>query len=346
MLVTRIVLLSVGLIAPLFVLPHLKRLFSVRLVFFYPLALFCVVTFFSSMQHPNIVTIIELSTLIASILIAQAIEQTTHDRVGKAVLLAASIILAESLVRLAGRAAGVDWLWLSPPNLGWRVLLLAGDWMDYTQPMLMALPLVFHRARRNRWWCVWLGAFLIALFFSGQRSAWLAALFVLLILPKGKQQWMISTTCIAIFLCLFVLWRDLIFVDRTTHEGGGTLLVAVSSDMSRSAMWKQAKDLWLDYPLLGVGYGNYKIGECATYCAYHAHNQALDILTKTGIVGFTIWGWILYEVGKHIRGKEQLSLILAMGILAIFGQVYWVVWLSLALKKDLAQKMAHICDSV
>jgi O-antigen ligase len=326
MLIARWVLISLGVIAPFAALPYLKRmkLFSVGVPFAFPLVLFLIVASLSSLLHPNVIAMIELAELAG-----QTIASRFEPR--RWIPVAAHLVMVESLARLIGRLSGVYWLWITPAGLGWRVQLLACDWMVYTQIILLTLPEVYERARRERLWLLWLAAFEVVLFFSGQRSAWLAALVMVLILCR-KNDVAIVSMYLAAFMVMGIAWGDLVFEDRDAHAAYTTMIQVVMSDMSRFSMWKHALQEFWSSPLIGSGLGSYIIGDCRVYCAIHAHNVFLDILAKSGLVGAALWIWALFKTAKTMTTSRALALFAGMIILSLFGQVYWIIWLSVIMK--------------
>nr|WP_320013642.1 O-antigen ligase family protein [uncultured Desulfobacter sp.] len=67
----------------------------------------------------------------------------------------------------------------------------------------------------------------------------------------------------------------------------------------RIITWRGGFDLGSDHIFFGVGPGNflYKIGEYAQRVKYHsAHNIAIDIFAESGVVGFLIYGILIFSV--------------------------------------------------
>jgi len=98
----------------------------------------------------------------------------------------------------------------------------------------------------------------------------------------------------------------------------------------REAAWQMFKT----HPLAGVGYGNYGYRyneyrpESAPFInAYvRAHNQYLEILAETGVLGFgaflVLTGHLLFLVGKVLRYSHDTSLkILALGLAASLAAI-------------------------
>lgn len=96
--------------------------------------------------------------------------------------------------------------------------------------------------------------------------------------------------------------------------------------VERLAHWQAAYDMASDHSLLGVGLGNYE----AAYARYglpswpralgHAHNDYLNLLAETGVVGLTCylaaWGMIGWLT---LRALRQSNLILNGMVLGLAG---------------------------
>ncbi len=74
--------------------------------------------------------------------------------------------------------------------------------------------------------------------------------------------------------------------NSIVNFGGGAHVMAAGSDSERMYFWSNIIKVWRDYPVLGTGFANIylfnpKIGS--------AHNQYLDILLRTGLIGLVIY---------------------------------------------------------
>lgn len=82
--------------------------------------------------------------------------------------------------------------------------------------------------------------------------------------------------------------------EATLQNLDGT--VNVDSTKRRYLLAKAAWEMFLEYPLFGVGVGNYYY-ECRRYEAIYAgraHNMYLEIMAETGIVGFFLFTGIIW----------------------------------------------------
>ena len=96
---------------------------------------------------------------------------------------------------------------------------------------------------------------------------------------------------------------------------------------SRFALWVAAEDIWAKNPLFGVGIAehidkknefarkNKKFGFLSKI--KHFHNSFLEILTQFGLVGLSLFLYILYLISK-IPIKSRFIKILKISLLSIF----------------------------
>lgn len=141
----------------------------------------------------------------------------------------------------------------------------------------------------------------LALLFSFTRGIWLAVpIAVLIILAIRRWMWALVMSVVggASVVGLAAAWPALQSRLLQALEG---------ADSERVWIWKANWQMFLDHPLLGVGYNHnvqlisqyyQKIGAPAGLLESHAHNQYLQILTGTGVIGFLFYisFWILLLV--------------------------------------------------
>jgi putative inorganic carbon (HCO3(-)) transporter len=95
------------------------------------------------------------------------------------------------------------------------------------------------------------------------------------------------------------------------------------TEFGRLAAWQAAVSMFLEHPLLGVGYGNYKFLSAdlvpgALPGTLEAHNLYLELLAETGLVGFLSIGALLgaffFLSLKAVHKQDPLSRIIAFGV--------------------------------
>jgi len=360
----RIILTIVGMMLPalLLVVGVPRRWFRAALPYDLPLALYlgyvATTTVYHAPEWSNATRLVAANSLMLMLICTLAIlyhartNQTarTHEDTEQSMIALALLIALESGVHLIGRTAGIATLWIGDTT-SWRVQLIACDWMIYTQIILAALPLIAARAHNNARWHIVIALMSLVLFWSGQRSAWIAAAAIAAI------HWLHHRTPrttaaiaghIAIFALCFALWSPLILADRanyarthppaaahTTPTDTPTAAATLTTDMSRGKMWRTALDAWSRSPIIGTGH--YEIGSLdAGSIAYHPHNLPLEILTKHGIVGMLLWLWLLSTAAQAQKNWHPTAIAWAASfiILSLFALTLWVVWLYLITQKS------------
>jgi O-antigen ligase len=152
------------------------------------------------------------------------------------------------------------------------------------------------------------------IFFNGTRAIWFIFLLLLPILffqlyPKKG---------IVYFLIILLLAGSCMFQIDATRQRFSTIAdMQYQSNSERLLMWGSAWNMFRDYPLTGVGIGNYKnlyfekyINPKTVEHLGHAHNVPLQLLAETGVIGFlgyaVFFGYVLFESFKRWRRREDL----------------------------------------
>jgi O-antigen ligase len=168
---------------------------------------------------------------------------------------------------------------------------------------LALVPLVLGRVRRERLAVVALFAVMpiVALFLSASRGGivsfcvQLALLAYLLLRRRGLGKHLLSVAVVLLAALLMVTWL-----------GVGQILERFSSFQSlevtegkRAAMRRGAWHMFLDHPLAGTGLGTFQIVYPPYETLYdgkivnHAHNDYLEALAETGLLGGFCGAWFL-----------------------------------------------------
>lgn len=154
--------------------------------------------------------------------------------------------------------------------------------------------------QKGKWKLLLVEAFLTAsLLCAGMRmpviAVFLAILFLLFMqTPREKRK----KICVGIFVCgVLVLCVTVVFIDQlraipligrmmTSVE---TLLNGGDVTSGRSKLYRHAWELFLQNPIVGIGWGNYRntvVGTVTYETPFDVHNIFLQLLCETGIVGF------------------------------------------------------------
>ena len=146
----------------------------------------------------------------------------------------------------------------------------------------------------------------LAVFLSFTRGIWVGATFGLLFacFLKNRKLGLSAVAFVgALVTLLFFSWPQfhdrVVFVFNASHN----------YDQDRVWLWKANWQMFLDHPLLGVGFGEYKnvlrgyfdgLGAPAGQMESHAHNQYLHVLAGTGFLGFLIYGSFILSLLKKV----------------------------------------------
>jgi O-antigen ligase len=223
-------------------------------------------------------------------------------------------------------------------------------------PLALAVTIWGGERTGNREWPVfllavgYLGVGMAALFAAQSRGAWVGFVgaAVVTVVARSKRAAMALTIALAVGIMLVLagslslsLLPDSALQDVVVQRFVEALSIVTIEDVAavevtdanfatieRLAHWQAAREMWRDYPWLGVGFGNYG----AVYPAYavggwldplgHAHNYPLNLGAEAGLVGMTLYliFWILtFRVAclavYRSRGFEQAVAVGGLGIL-------------------------------
>lgn len=234
----------------------------------------------------------------------------------------------------------------TPAYLNWTIPLSAA--------IAAASSLVFNpQARYGQWLlgCALIGLFLAFALVGGARATLLAAVAALLVPtllvgPRaGKGALFVPKIQILALLALLALAVYIAYLlasgQITTTLGRFFSLAhyietkGISLRHERLSYWQQALVFWSWSPLFGHGLGSFSI----LYSGWeipgtHPHNILLEILCDLGLVGFTLFAFLLVVALRHIRiarlRSDPLFLAVVMLLLAHLG-VLAMVHLELAL---------------
>jgi len=165
------------------------------------------------------------------------------------------------------------------------------------------VPLVLGKVRRERWFIVGLFAVVPigALFFSASRggivsfAVELGVIAVWLVLRRIAGRQLLSAAAVLLLAFLMVSWLGV----RQALERFSTMQ---SLEVTRGKRTSMAADTWhifLDHPFLGTGLGTLQDVFPPYETLYdgkvvnHTHNDYLEALAETGIVGGIFCAWFL-----------------------------------------------------
>lgn len=168
---------------------------------------------------------------------------------------------------------------------------------------LMAFGLAFYSEGNKKARIVW-GAvaalFLIALLLIGKRQTLLfGALAVVIVFLLSNQKGKIRILLLAagvLALCGLIAMQFVPGIERTLlrffSSFGSEDIGEVTS--SRDVIWGAAASGWLERPLFGYGWGAFSYQFTETNTVHVAHNEVLDLLYNSGIVGAVVFIFCIF----------------------------------------------------
>jgi probable O-glycosylation ligase (exosortase A-associated) len=165
-----------------------------------------------------------------------------------------------------------------------------------------------------------LAAFLVSIVFTGSRGAFVGLLATIIyLLLKEKKLIMGSVVLAMLAVPAYYLVSDS-YVERIES------ISEYEEDESvgiRFQLWRAAIDMVADYPIFGIGTGNFPNAYGGTYRAkdsqnlyWSPHNVFIQIITEMGLVGFTIYilfiasiFWINIRTRKLLEQLEDQKIL-------------------------------------
>lgn len=175
-------------------------------------------------------------------------------------------------------------------------------------------------------------ASLEAFLFTGVRGAWLgvvvALLYAVLFYVRNTKQVMVMLLVSGLLTGGLIAYQPY-FKDRILSIGARAEL---SRDL-RFAFFQSAINMWKDYPVLGIGMGNYPKLYYEKYILpeatnieqkfIHCHNNFLQFLAEEGIVGFLAFSaltlYLLYWGWRNRKNEYGMTVLLVTLSGTIFG---------------------------
>jgi len=147
--------------------------------------------------------------------------------------------------------------------------------------------------------------FFIGLILSKTRGAWLGFIFAILVLgyTKGKK---IILTSLVILLVVFMLLPTQ-FANRFMSSFNLEYNLHTNrSNSVRIGLWNSAFNMFLDNPVNGVGYENFKDSYIRKYkiegipAFSHSHNNILNFAAELGIFGLLSFSYLMILILKNL----------------------------------------------
>jgi O-antigen ligase len=150
----------------------------------------------------------------------------------------------------------------------------------------------------------------VAVIFSRSRGGILATAFTVFVLAvlaqfrARRKAWLVGLSIFLLIAVAYGLWIGLDPVLGRFEQMRGPQYFQFEGRLS---FWKDSMGLIWQYPLTGVGLGDFEIGfrrfqtSWVTYTVDHAHNDYVELAAETGLVGVALLFLpMLYLLGKMI----------------------------------------------
>lgn len=243
-------------------------------------------------------------------------------------LLIHSFCIATTIATLSGLCgAWFDYnpILMKPPMEGGRYGGLFGMVMNYAHNMsfflIIIAGLLIYRERVKQYVSVnflviVFAINLVGFYYSYTRGAWLAFL-------AGVPFFFFKSNLKKFFIFVF----SLILVGGIAYVVAGKNVIRPQSERDRIDQWKAAVYAFKERPVLGFGYLNFephsvpikqRYGFGSLRFSSHAHNNLLEILATTGIVGIVAFvAWMLFWF-KEVYSRDDVIAQIGLPFLVVF----------------------------
>jgi hypothetical protein len=204
------------------------------------------------------------------------------------------------------------------PGISWRLHGLSNH-ANAIGPMLGLGVLVELIAQPRRGRLVAIVALCCLLLLTQSKTS-LVALAVavpipMLVILRDRTGFQLSPalTFAALAWCLLFALSGVAVVGSLAVHTGHLPEEQLETLTGRTEIWRIVYDVWRDNPLFGYGPGLFDAGMQSVYQSalgwqvHHAHNQLVDILGRSGILGVLAWvGFVVLAVWSSVRRPARL----------------------------------------
>jgi len=227
---------------------------------------------------------------------------------------------------------------------GFHMAIMFGDIAIAMGVMSLASIKVFARTRLAALPYIAFLAGAIASILSSSRGGWIALIFALVPLyfyyrqGIGKKLFLILVAGITLLVMAYLIPQSEVrqrLYDIVTDLRQYNLGDVNTSIGARFEMWKAACMMFVEHPLLGVGYGNFQQGmadlialgkiDPSVQIYKHAHNEILHVFATQGIVGAVVllllYGAPLMFFARHLREDGLHRPFALAGLLLVLSYI-------------------------
>lgn len=152
-------------------------------------------------------------------------------------------------------------------------------------------------------------AFLSILLDGGRSAALAYSMFVagICIFNRAIRFKLLFTYC---FTCLIYL----LIMYSSSHFSSGVISIVRETTSGRYELWINALQCWLQSPLFGCGF--YQLDQYSGLPA-HPHNLFIQVLTETGLVGFSFLAYIIFTILRNISWNFKENYFVISAFIAV-----------------------------
>jgi O-antigen ligase len=201
--------------------------------------------------------------------------------------------------------------------------------------LALFLPLILIQSYQYKQWLRWLAVVLVltVILLSGTRSAWLMALFVMVMFwwhhVKGRRFLLLAKVLVLGVLGMTTLYfvsgdfQQRIERSAKIFQGDSQALDFALAD--RIPIWQTAINMYQAHPINGVGARAFRkayeshaeqddtwVSKQGT--GLHAHHWVLELLAETGTIGMMLFIMLLIVAVNHFKTKFQLNQVWPYGV--------------------------------
>lgn len=154
----------------------------------------------------------------------------------------------------------------------------------------------------------------LAVLLDGGRSVTLAyTVFIVIVsMFHRKARWPLISIYFASWLIYIVV--NYAAILNNTNLKAVSLRVARESSSGRYDLWENAFQCWWHHPIIGCGF--YQLDKYPNLSA-HPHNLFIQILTETGLIGFSFLAFIIFQIVKQINWDLKQNYFVIAALLAV-----------------------------
>lgn len=164
----------------------------------------------------------------------------------------------------------------------------------------------------------------VALVYNGTRGAWIAVVVAMLMysLMQIKYNKKITMVFFVVFICVGLLSANTPLIKNRVCS---ITDMTNQSNSERILLWNSSWKMFLDYPLVGVGAGNfgevyksrYILPEAKEPGLGHAHNNFFQMLAEAGVIGVSafiyMFGYIIVTMyRRYILNRQETWALVAL----------------------------------